>query len=89
MTPEFRQGERVSEPRLICCECGGSAEGNISIDGKDCCDKCGNEQAAKVQCDKCGKPNDRAHESNYCTQCRAEYQKRLDKDREYRPYDAK
>ena len=42
-----------------------------------------------VQCDKCGKPNDRARESNYCTQCRAEYQKRLDGDKEYRPYDVK
>lgn len=42
MSPEFRAGERVREPRLICTECGGRAEGNHEwTDGSgEICDRC-------------------------------------------------
>ena len=42
MHHEFRKLERDREPRLICTECGGPAEGNCSwTDGSgEICDKC-------------------------------------------------
>lgn len=41
MTPEFRAGERVSkDPRLTCCECGGVAEGEISVGSEWICNRC-------------------------------------------------
>ena len=42
MNPEFMLGERVVDPKLVCTECGGRAEGNSSwCDGSgDICDRC-------------------------------------------------
>jgi hypothetical protein len=40
MTPEFRAGERDRGSRLLCCDCGEPAEGNITCDDGNICDAC-------------------------------------------------
>jgi hypothetical protein len=37
---EFRRNENYQPPPLVCCECGGRAEGNITCDDGEICDKC-------------------------------------------------
>lgn len=40
MTPEFRAGERDRGCRLLCCDCGKPAEGNVTCDDGELCDAC-------------------------------------------------
>ena len=40
MSPEFRSSERVRSIKLVCCDCGLEAEGNVSCDGDELCDRC-------------------------------------------------
>lgn len=42
MSPEFRAAERVTCIRLVCADCGGPAQGNVSYsDGSgEVCDSC-------------------------------------------------
>lgn len=35
-----RRHEFAADPVLRCCDCGGKAEGNVSVGGEDLCDKC-------------------------------------------------
>ena len=42
-----------------------------------------------VACDKCDKPNDIADRSNYCSECRDAYQRRVASNYETRPVGAK
>lgn len=36
----FRQNETPKPVKLVCCECGGSADGNVSCDDGEICDAC-------------------------------------------------
>lgn len=37
---EFRRGESRADKPLVCCDCGKTAEGNVSCDDGDVCDAC-------------------------------------------------
>lgn len=40
---DFRRNENPKPCKLICCECGKPAEGNVSCEDGDICDKCHKE----------------------------------------------
>lgn len=39
----FRAGEKDRDCLLVCCDCGGEAEGNVSCEDGEICDACHNE----------------------------------------------
>ena len=44
MYPEFRAAERDVTPRIVCCLCDSPAEGNVSCDEGEICDRCHAEE---------------------------------------------
>lgn len=42
---EFRRNENPKPCKLVCCECGKPAQGNVSCDDGEICDKCDEENS--------------------------------------------
>lgn len=59
----FRQGEIVREVKLVCCECGGPAEGNVSFNEtkEELCDSCAEQDQLKDERDREEAANEAYH----------------------------